>query len=69
MAKQIKYVPHCRKCGVSSKEVPEFIARAAEHNASNNPLQIAPQTMAFGPGNHYDPSTNSFICPECKEDL
>jgi DNA-directed RNA polymerase subunit M/transcription elongation factor TFIIS len=61
-------VPKCRKCGAGADVVPTFIEKAKVHNESGSALKVKPSTFAFGPGVHYDPSTQTFICPACQEE-
>lgn len=57
--------PHCRICGVEPEDIEEFVTKAVEHNEDpNNDVFVTPRTICHS-GYHYDPSTNSFICPKC----
>lgn len=59
-------IPVCRDCEAEPEQVDLFVQQAQEHNADPvNTMAVSPRTMCYG-GNHYDPSTNSFICPPCK---
>jgi len=60
-------IPRCRKCGAVADEIKLFQDKAKAHNASGADLKVSASTFAYGPGSHYDPSTNTFICPACKE--
>lgn len=62
-------VPRCRTCGIEPDDIEEFVIKAIENNEDpNNDLFITPQTVCYS-DHHYDPSTNSFICPSCKKTL
>ena len=59
--------PKCRKCGIDATDVPEFKEFAKVHNErEGQSMQVDASVYGYGPGSHYDPSNNTFICPKCK---